>query len=309
MAQNKEKKQWKAHKKQQALASLSKDVNMSLSGFKATEQPDKVAIKQVYSDFRTMTASTNQAEYVYRLNSLFDPDFTGVGGQPDGFDQWKALYNNYRVVACGVEVEAVGGNGFGLLAIAPTTTSTAISSAEEVAGLRRSKSQVFTTTQRARVSDLYHISEVFGWNDMTVLSDSSCSAAVTTSPASQAYVHVAAETSGASDIVYFRILLTYYSRFEVPFVLIDSLSQHHRPDFHKRRFLMQLKQNQASAPPQIEGSKSVVDAAAAADPAPEVTTISQQLAALQARCDAQALVAITPKVQFQRSQSERTLGK
>jgi len=194
-----------------------------------------VAIKQVYSDFRTMTASTNQAEYVYRLNSLFDPDFTGVGGQPDGFDQWKTLYTNYRVVACGVEVEAVGGNGFGLLAIAPTTTSTSVSSAEEVAGLRHARSQVFTTTQRAKVKALWHIGEVFGWPDETVLSDSSCTAACTASPSSQAFVHVCAETSGASDIVYFRILLTYYARFEVPQVLIDSVAS------HRRRFQLQVE--------------------------------------------------------------------
>jgi len=208
--------------------SLSTDHQLSLSGFRSVEQPDMVALKQVYSDFRTMTASTNQAEYVYRLNSLFDPDFTGVGGQPDGFDQWKALYTNYRVVACGVEVEAVGGNGFGLLAIAPTSTSTAISSAEEVAGLRHAQSQVFTTTQRAKVKALYRVGEVFGYPDETILASDSCTAACTTNPGSQAFLHVAAETSGASDIVYFRVLLTYYARFEVPFVLIDSATRHRR---------------------------------------------------------------------------------
>jgi hypothetical protein len=208
--------------------SLSSDHKMSLAGFLQAEQPDMVAVKQVYSDFRTMTASTNQAEYVYRLNSLFDPDFTGVGGQPDGFDQWKALYTNYRVVACLVEVEAAGGNGFGTLTMAPTTTSTSISSAEEVAGLRRAKSMMFTTTETAKLKALWHIGEVFGWPDETVLADSSCTSACTASPGSQAFVHLCAETSGASDIVYFHVKLTYYSRFEVPFVLIDSVAKHRR---------------------------------------------------------------------------------
>jgi len=36
-------------------------------------------------------------EYLFNLNSLFDPDRTGTGHQPLGFDQLKTLYNRYRV--------------------------------------------------------------------------------------------------------------------------------------------------------------------------------------------------------------------
>ncbi len=43
-------------------------------------------------------ATTGTAfDQLYRLNSLFDPDESGVGGQPTGFDQLAALYNRYRV--------------------------------------------------------------------------------------------------------------------------------------------------------------------------------------------------------------------
>lgn len=37
------------------------------------------------------------AAYQYRINSLFDPDLTGGGHQPLGFDQYATLYNKYRV--------------------------------------------------------------------------------------------------------------------------------------------------------------------------------------------------------------------
>ncbi len=37
------------------------------------------------------------AETTFRLNSLFDPDFTNVGHQPYGFDQITPFYSRYQV--------------------------------------------------------------------------------------------------------------------------------------------------------------------------------------------------------------------
>lgn len=34
---------------------------------------------------------------VFNLNSFFDPDRTGAGAQPNGFDQWAAFYQRYIV--------------------------------------------------------------------------------------------------------------------------------------------------------------------------------------------------------------------
>lgn len=44
--------------------------------------------------------------YVFRANSLYDPDYTGVGAQPYGYDQYFAtgMYTNYRVTASAIRV-------------------------------------------------------------------------------------------------------------------------------------------------------------------------------------------------------------
>lgn len=36
--------------------------------------------------------------YVFRANSVFDPDYTSTGHQPLGFDQWKVFYDHYNVI-------------------------------------------------------------------------------------------------------------------------------------------------------------------------------------------------------------------
>ncbi len=44
------------------------------------------------------TSSVNTASvYSFRLNSLYDPNYTGTGHQPYQFDQLTTIYNNYRV--------------------------------------------------------------------------------------------------------------------------------------------------------------------------------------------------------------------
>jgi len=50
----------------------------------------------------------------FRANSCFDPDYTGTGHQPRGFNQWCSAngpYQMYRVVATRVSIEALGDNG------------------------------------------------------------------------------------------------------------------------------------------------------------------------------------------------------
>jgi hypothetical protein len=44
------------------------------------------------------------ASQVFVGNGLYDPDSTGVGAQPLGFDQWMAIYTRYRVIASAIRV-------------------------------------------------------------------------------------------------------------------------------------------------------------------------------------------------------------
>jgi len=63
--------------------------------------PAQQIVKMKYCEALALTISTNpSAVYRYNLNSIFDPNLTGVGHQPYGHDTLATLYNRYRVIGC-----------------------------------------------------------------------------------------------------------------------------------------------------------------------------------------------------------------
>lgn len=82
-------KQRKWKRRAQALST----VNRSLQPI-----PNRYICKMKYG---TTVATGATGQFIFNLNSLFDPDRTGVGHQPYGFDPIANLYNRYRVIACG----------------------------------------------------------------------------------------------------------------------------------------------------------------------------------------------------------------
>lgn len=65
--------------------------------------PDKTYTKVVYyASGHTIDPGVSGAavSYDYGANCLYDPNITGVGHQPTGFDQMMAFYNKYYVTRC-----------------------------------------------------------------------------------------------------------------------------------------------------------------------------------------------------------------
>lgn len=61
--------------------------------------PDRLRTKLQYQDVIQLAASAGSpALWQFRMNSLQDPDYTGVGHQPQWYDQLSAVYSYYRVM-------------------------------------------------------------------------------------------------------------------------------------------------------------------------------------------------------------------
>lgn len=70
--------------------------------------PPSQLVKFTYGQTVVLTSGTGGiygSEQVYRLNSLYDPDLTGLGHQPYGHDEMANLYRNYKVVGVGIDIK------------------------------------------------------------------------------------------------------------------------------------------------------------------------------------------------------------
>lgn len=160
---------------------------------------------------------------IFRANSLFDPDFTGIGHQPMGFDQWSALYSRYRVNAAKIEVTWVQSNTtedahfFAGIELAGTTTPRSdpeqiIESSQSVyAGLGNTSAGSATKT----ITMYVDLKKAFGVKD---LSDHNYSATTGNNPTNQLYFQCSTfALSGASILEFFMITeITYYVTFFDP---------------------------------------------------------------------------------------------
>ena len=70
--------------------------------------PQQLFAKHIYSDSVLLALNVGgscSGPHVFRLNSLFDPDFTGTGHQPQGYDNMALQYNRYIVYGVSIKIE------------------------------------------------------------------------------------------------------------------------------------------------------------------------------------------------------------
>lgn len=79
-----------------------------VSGTFNTPLPQTILSKHRYSAAIQLDpgAAGIMASHVFSANGLYDPDITGTGHQPMGFDQLTPLYDHYTVIAAKITVKS-----------------------------------------------------------------------------------------------------------------------------------------------------------------------------------------------------------
>lgn len=123
--QNKRRTPAKNGKNKNAQALVNTTFYSSLTNGRFGFMPPRKLVELRYRDYVAMGSIVTGAAtvYVFRLNSIFDPDRTGTGHQPYGHDTLALMYNRYRVNAVKYKVTFGGLADACLFACVPTNGS------------------------------------------------------------------------------------------------------------------------------------------------------------------------------------------
>lgn len=197
--------------------------------------PDHVTVCLRYAQVVALsTASTGYAENIFRINSVFDPDYSGAGSQPVGFDQWAAFYSQYRVERLDWVMKA--GNPTSLaesvFSATPNLVNTIDASGANIWSEPRSVNTILSSNGgwADTLSGTIFPHEIFGVSRSTYTGEESYSAPTSTNPTNVAYMHARLDTmsGGLSGTGYvlvdFLYTVYFYKRVELELSLL-SLSK------------------------------------------------------------------------------------
>jgi len=103
--------------------------------------PDRYECSLKYVEEVTFSGTGTTTNQVMRLNSLFDPNFTGVGHQPKYFDQLAAVYGTYIVLSTDFNVKLSNANSNSVrYAIAVSDVSQSVTGVQDLSESKRAVS-------------------------------------------------------------------------------------------------------------------------------------------------------------------------
>lgn len=178
------------------------------------------SVKFKYADigFDLSTTTVDVGHYVFRGNGPYDPDSTGVGVQPYGWDDLmkNSLYYWYKVVACKVKfkIYKTGNTDQVTISVLPSTSSTlSYTSIDDLLAYGRCSQRRITNEK-----PMTTITRYITTNDMvksrTNIGDADLAGTYTSLPIIQWFWHIFSDSTIVMQNVqiYFDVEITYYTR-------------------------------------------------------------------------------------------------
>lgn len=186
----------------------------AISGF---PQRMFVTLPYVTTQRTFLGTGDTQTDNVFNINSAYDPDNTGGGHQPRGFDQWAAVYGRYRVHGVKAYLlirqrAAHGMIGRVILSNSANTMKTTFNLGE----YNNATYLGITSTDAPPLKKRMSLTPwgVIGLTKAQYMSDEDVTAVVSSDPAEMAFMHIVTtqvDGTTASDI---EFELTLYYRVE-----------------------------------------------------------------------------------------------
>jgi len=172
--------------------------------------PQRFITKMKYSEYvdTVLTSGT----YAFNLNSLFDPNRTGIGHQPHGFDLLATMYNRYRVISCGWRLQVAGDatSSYILSAMPANEVVTSLSVSEIRENPRVKYIQQNPGSTAVTLSGHISIPSLVGRTKAQYMSDDRYQSIVTASPSELAILNLqTANTADTNSGTKVQVLLEY----------------------------------------------------------------------------------------------------
>lgn len=175
-------------------------------------QQMKVCLKYDHNaNFTTTVSIANDTKF--RLNSIFDPDLSGVGHQPQGRDQWNLLYNRYRVDSVRVTVRTLSMSAHGMMiCLFPNNNSTTITDVDQMVESPLVTCKAVGTGTATTIVKFIDLKQLNGVSKNMYENDDRFQALFSTNPTETLILHVGLWELGslASITASFNICLEYY---------------------------------------------------------------------------------------------------
>jgi len=169
---------------------------------------------------------------VFRASDLFDPDFTGTGHQPMGFDQMMLSYNHFVVKRCRARVvfhnTTASATSVIRVALRQDADSTLLTNPDQILEFGGCVTENLDGSgvygQQKELSLDINIMRLQGINVQALTADPSLRGTASASPTENTYLHCMAwdSTKLASSNIVAEVVLEYEAVFLEPRNLIES---------------------------------------------------------------------------------------
>lgn len=186
----------------------------------------RLITRMKYTDNVTIsTLPTVTSSYEFRLNSVYDPNYTGSGHQPYGFDQLAALYSRYRVFATKWIIQIPPTSDVLHMAVLPVNGATTITSFTQVAEYPKAMvKSCSAATNTTYFKGKCYLPRLGGDKRSEYKSDDRFGALCTTNPTEDMKLQFYQYNPSASATVTTRFFITliYYTEFYDPIMQAQS---------------------------------------------------------------------------------------
>lgn len=165
----------------------------------------------------------NGFSYAFNLNSIFDPNRTGIGHQPYGHDTLASLYNRYRVIKCAYTIQGFNSSNTVVVGAMPANELITFANTDEIMENPRCRWILQSAGGGIKVlKGSVYIPSLVGRNKAQYMADDRYQAQTGASPAEFAILNLASQSIATGDVTVDCVVTLKYT---VEFFDVKHLTQ------------------------------------------------------------------------------------